>query len=141
MTIDDTAVQLIKQSAGAIKAQAQQINQLVYEHLDKHHPTAYALLQRAGLPPLANIVAGYAANIDNLEPFLKHAPKIAQVHHQIDLQEEQFEMVASALFAAFHQALDREALSDASMRAWRSAYDHLANILIELQRQLRTPAL
>jgi hemoglobin-like flavoprotein len=141
MAIDDTAVQLIKQSAAAIKAQAQHINQLVYQYLDKHYPTAYALLQQAGLPPLANIVASYAANIDNLEPFLKHAPKIAQVHHRIDLQEEHFEMVASALFAAFRQALDREALSDAAMQAWRSAYDRLAEILIQLQRELRTPLL
>lgn len=139
MAIDDVAVRLIKQSAGAIKAQSAEINRLAYQHLDTHHPAAHALLLHAGLPPLAGIVVSYAASIDNLEPFLKHAPKIARVHQRIDLQEEHFAMLASALFVALRQALDREALSDAAIQAWRSAYDQLATTLIKLQREL--PAL
>ncbi|MDP3817066.1 globin domain-containing protein [Pseudomonas sp.] len=141
MALDNAAIQLIKQSAAAIKGQSAEINRLVYQNLNQYHPTAYALLQRAGLPPLASIVASYAASIDNLEPFLKHAPKIAQVHHRIDLQEEHFEMVASALFTAFRQVLDRETLCDAAIQAWRSAYEQLANTLIRLQRELQTAVL
>ena len=141
MASDDAAIRLIKHSAAAIRGQAAEINRLVYQNLEAHHPTAYALLQQAGLPPLASIVASYAANIDNLEPFLKHAPRIARVHQRIDLQEAHFEMVASALFTALRQALDREALPDTAIQAWRSAYDQLANILIRLQKELPNPAL
>jgi len=141
MAIDDAAIQLIKHSAAAIRGQAAEINRLVYQNLEAHYPTAYALLQQAGLPPLASIVASYAASIDNLEPFLKHAPRIAQVHQRIDLREEHFAMVASALFAALRQALDRETLCDTAIQAWRSAYDQLANILIRLQKELPNPAL
>jgi hemoglobin-like flavoprotein len=141
MALDITATQLIKQSAAAIKGQSAEINRLVYQNLNQDYPAAYALLQQAGLPPLASIVASYAASIDNLEAFLKHAPKIAQVHHRIDLQEEHFAMVASALFTAFRQALDRETLSDAAIQAWRSAYDQLANTLIRLQREIQAPVL
>lgn len=136
MTIDQHSVQLIKHSAGAIKEQAHAINRLVYEHLRRDHPAAYGLLQQAGLPPLASIVANYAAGIDNLEVFLGHAPKIALTHQRIDLQEAQFENVASALFLAFRQALDPDVLSDDALLAWRRAYDHLANILIRLQQAL-----
>jgi hemoglobin-like flavoprotein len=50
-------------------------------------------------------------------------------------------MVASALFTALRQALDRQALSDTAIQAWRSAYDQLANILIRLQKELPNPAL
>ncbi|WP_137888580.1 globin domain-containing protein [Pseudomonas sp. 2FE] len=141
MAIDNTAVQLIKQTAGAIREKSQEINQLVYENLSKDHKPAYAILQRAGLPSLAGIVASYAASIDNLEPFLKHAPKIARMHHRINLQEEHFEMVANALFSAFRQALGTEAISEAAIHAWRCAYEHLANTLITLQKEIQTPAL
>lgn len=103
---------------------------------------------RAGLPPLASIVASYAASIehrassiDNLGPFLNHAPKIARVHQRIDLQEEHFAMLADALFPAFRQALGTELLSEAAMQAWRSAYEQLANTLIKLQKEIETPAL
>lgn len=133
--IDEASIQLIRQTASTIKARNRVINQQVYANLASHYPAAHALLLQAGSPPLAGIVANYAASIDNLAPFLQYAPKIARVHQRIDLQEAHFEMLGNALFDAFQQALG-DALSVAALQAWRRAYDDLAAILIRLQREL-----
>ncbi len=138
MSIDLQSLQLIKQTAAAIKTQTQSINRQVYLNLEQEHPAAHAILQHAGFPPLAGIVASYASNVDNLEAFLQHAPKIVQAHRRIDLQESHFSMLADALFKAMRQTLSDEALPDIALQAWRRAYDHLATILIQQQREMAT---
>ena len=67
-----------------------------------------------------------------------HAPKIVQAHRRIDLQESHFSMLADALFKAMRQTLSDEALPDIALQAWRRAYDHLATILIQQQREMAT---
>lgn len=133
--LDAQTLSLVKQTAPALKAQAAAINQQVYANLAAEHPAAHDLLRQANFPPLAAIVASYAASLDNLEPFLRHAPKIARVHQRIDLQDVHFDMLGKALQDALHSVLGTSVAED-TLLAWGAAYHHLAAILIRLQREL-----
>lgn len=133
--LDAQALSLVKQTAPVLKAQTAAINQQVYANLAAEHPSAHELLRQANFPPLAAIVASYVASLDNLEPFLRYAPKIARVHQRIDLQEVHFDMLGKALQSALHSVLGASVEEDALL-AWGAAYQHLAAILIRLQREL-----
>ena len=135
LALDTQAASLIRQSAPLLKAHGPAINQRLYALLAAHHPAAHALLQRADFPPLAAVVASYAASVDDLEPFLRHAPKIARVHQRIGLQEAHFDMLGSALQDAIGDVLGPLVPAEA-LSAWGAAYQQLAVILIRLQREL-----
>ncbi|MBD9415738.1 hypothetical protein IB234_14345 [Pseudomonas sp. PDM16] len=136
--LDAPAAGLIKQSAPLLRQHGAAINRRLYDTLAQHYPSAYALLERTDFPPLASVVASYAASVDNLEPFLRHAPKIARVHQHIGLQEAHFDMLGSALQDALKTVL-ADLAPPAALAAWAEAYRQLAVILIRLQREL--PAL
>ena len=134
--LDAHSVQLIKQTTAAIRQQTAAINTQTYRNLQRDHPQAYAILAKAKLPPLGSVVAGYAAGIDNLEPFLRHAPNIARVHQRVQLRPEHFAMLSDALFSAMREVLEPQQLSDEALAAWRGAFAQLAATLIELQARL-----
>lgn len=138
--LDAHAIQLIQQTTAAIKQQTAAINTLTYQHLKRDHPSAYTILAKAKLPPLGSVVASYAASIDNLEPFLRHAPNIARVHQRVQLRPEHFDMLGDSLFSAMRQVLDPQQLSTEALAAWRGAFAQLAATLIELQARLENPA-
>lgn len=136
--LDEHSVQLIKQTTALIRQHSAAINEQTYRDLQRDHPPAYAILARAKLPPLGTVVAGYAASIDNLEPFLRHAPNIARVHQQVQLRPEHFAMLSAALFGAMRQVIGPQQLPEAALDAWRGAFAQLAATLIELQARLES---
>ena len=133
--LDAQAASLVKYSAPLLKTHSAAINQRLYAILAERYPSAYELLQRADFPPLAVVVVSYATSVDNLEPFLHYAPKIARVHQRIGLQEVHFDMLGSALLEALHAVLG-ERVTPATLPAWGALYRQLAAILIRLQREL-----
>lgn len=135
LALDAQAASLVKHSVPLLKAHGAAINQRLYATLAERHPAAHALLQRADFPPLAAVVASYAANADDLGPFLQHAPRIARVHQRIGLQEAHFDMLGSALQDALHAILG-DRVPAATLCAWNALYRQLAVTLIHLQREL-----
>lgn len=85
---------------------------------------------------LATAVHAYAANIDNLGVLGSAVERIAQKHVSLYVLPEQYDVVKENLFWAFGQVLG-SAVTPAVANAWSEAYDFLAWVLIERERDIR----
>lgn len=134
--LDTATLDLIRQTAPLIRAQAQALNDNVYQALRNSHGEAYAKLAAAGHPPLGGVIAGYAGTLDRPDGFHRAVPRIALIHQQVQLQAQHFDMLHDALLDALRLTFDRQQLPEPALHAWGQAFEHLADLLIRAQRDL-----
>jgi len=84
---------------------------------------------------LTNAILAYAKNIDNLSALAGAVERIANKHVGLQIQEEHYEYVATALIGAIGHVLGEAATPDV-VRAWTEAYWFLADILISREKAL-----
>ena len=106
-----------------------------------HHPELKNLFnqtnQRRGDQPaaLANTVYAAAANIDNLQTILPHVYQIAHKHKSLQVRPNQYPIVGKYLLLAMKDVLG-DIASDDVITAWEKAYGVIANIFIQVEKQL-----
>jgi hemoglobin-like flavoprotein/ferredoxin-NADP reductase len=97
--------------------------------------------QQTGLQPkaLAHAVLAYAENIDNLPVLSAAVAKIAHKHASLDVTAEQYPIVGENLLAAIKEVLGDAATQDI-ISAWAAAYGVLADVFINVERDLKDAA-
>lgn len=85
---------------------------------------------------LANGVLMYARNIDRLEVLGPLAAQIVNKHVALQIQPEHYPIVGACLLRAIREVLGAEVATDAVIEAWGAAYQQLAGILIDAERQV-----
>ena len=84
---------------------------------------------------LANAVLMYARNIERLEALGPLASQIVNKHVSLQVLPEHYPIVGRCLLASIREVLGEEIATDAVLEAWGAAYQQLADILIDAERQ------
>ena len=134
-------IRTVKATAPAVGANAQAIVRRMYERMFAASPEVARFFNPAHMTEdrqirsLAEAVAAYGANIDNLAALGPAVERIAQKHVALQIRPEQYPLVGGHLLAAVVDVLG-DAVTPEVVRAWGEAYDFLAGIFIAREREL-----
>ena len=134
--LDPKTQEIIKSTAPLIKEKGEQITTRMYEILFSKYPETKELFKNAPQDQykrLANAIFSYAANIDRLDALQEAIERMAQKHVETNVKPEHYPLVKDALLTAIKEVLNPP---QEVIEAWDKAYDVLANILIEREKQL-----
>jgi len=134
--LDPKTQEIIKSTAPLIKEKGEQITTRMYEILFSKYPETKELFKNAPKDQykrLANAIFSYAANIDRLDALQEAIERMAQKHVETNVKPEHYPLVKDALLTAIKEVLNPP---QEVIEAWDKAYDVLANVLIEREKQL-----
>ena len=132
---------IVKSTAPVLAEHGVAITSLFYERLLNNHPPLRNIFnaahQSTGAQPaaLAHAVWAYAVNIDNLDALGTAVSRIGHKHASLGVEPSQYPIVGQELLAAI-KAILGDAATDEIVEAWRAAYDQLATIFIDFERNL-----
>ena len=139
--LDPKFIAIVKETAPIVGQHARDITEYFYEELFRRYPQVKPLFnqshQGSGIQrqALANAVVAYALNIDQLEN-LSHAVKlIANKHASLGIKPEHYPLVGEVLLDAIKAVL-KDVITDDILAAWGAAYNQLAKILINAEKDL-----
>ncbi|KAG6007462.1 hypothetical protein E4U54_008825 [Claviceps lovelessii] len=139
LTAQQTAT--VKSTAPIVKQYGQLITATFYRNMLAAHPELknYFSLrnQQSGAQQaaLANAVFAYAAYIDDLPKLGKAVERIAQKHASLFVRPDHYPIIGKYLVGAFAEVLG-DALTPEIADAWIAAYDQLADVFINREKQL-----
>ncbi|PFH62313.1 hypothetical protein XA68_14173 [Ophiocordyceps unilateralis] len=141
MALTAEQIVVVKSTAPVIKEHGRAITNVFYQRIIKAHPELKSIFslrnQHTGAQQaaLAKAVFAYAAYIDNL-PVLEDAiQRIAHKHASLFVRPEQYPIVGKFLVDAFAEVLG-SALTPDVTEAWTAAYNQLADVLIQQEKNL-----
>lgn len=140
VNLSQQSINIIKDSALLITANATQITSTMYTMLFEKHPHFEELFKDAPdnqYMILAEALSAYAVNIDNLQRLQPALKVIAVAHVKADIQAFHYPMLGIIFIQALEQSLGDKATIE-FIDAWREAYKHISNILIDLEKGLYT---
>jgi len=162
-TLSADAVAIVKATAPVLAEHGAAIIGHFYRHLHHDHPELELLFNpanqgtgegktrasqqeafrgdffgREGAPgaALTNAVYGYAASLDDLPALKSTVMRIAHKHASLDVRPEHYPIIGQYLLASV-KAVVGDAVTDETLDAWRQAYGVLADLFIEVERDLR----
>jgi nitric oxide dioxygenase len=139
--ISEQSLQIVKATAPAVAAHAEEITRHFYQLMFSGNPEVKAFFNQAHQfsgsqqRALAGAICAYAANIDNLETLGPAVELIAHKHCSLRIQPEQYPIVGKHLLAAVKDILG-EAATDEVLDAWGEAYGLLADICIQREAEI-----
>lgn len=139
--LSPATIEIVKQITPLVAANAETITQRFYALMFEGDPQVKAFFnqahQQAGHQPkaLAEAVAAYFANIDNLEALGPAVEIIAQKHCSLGVQPEHYPIVGKHLLAAVKEVMG-DAATPEIVAAVGEAYEFLANICIGREQEI-----
>ena len=93
--------------------------------------------QTSGQQPkaLAMMVLTAAQNIDNLESLLPAVKKVGAVHVAANVKPEHYPIIGENLLGAIKQVLG-DGATDEVLKAWEEAFGVIANIFIDVEKDI-----
>ena len=138
--ISDEYIKIVKNSASTITYYGPEITIKMYEIMFEKFPNAKKLFRNAPedqYMKLADALSAYAVNIDKLHIFKPALIRIAKNHVYTGITSSMYPMVRYALLRAMKEVLvDQGRGNEVCLEAWSAAYDHLADVLIEMENKL-----
>ncbi|MGB5793443.1 globin domain-containing protein [Poseidonibacter sp.] len=128
--------EIIKSTAPLLKEKKDEITETMYKILFEKYPETKILFKDASddqPKKLANAIYAYANNIDNLGNLQKGLETMVKAHVKTNIKPEHYPMVQDALLSSIKKTLG-EACTKEVENAWSSAYEFLANILINKEK-------
>jgi nitric oxide dioxygenase len=141
MSLTKEQKEIVKSTAPILKEHGKEITSIFYKHLFQDHPELLNLFnqtnQKIGTQPLslANTVYFAAENIENLGVLMPQIQHIAHKHRALTVQPEHYPIVGKYLLFAVDEFLGGTGNSDI-LTAWSAAYDIIASVFIDLEKQL-----
>ncbi|MCH9692383.1 MAG: NO-inducible flavohemoprotein [Gammaproteobacteria bacterium] len=141
MSLSQDTIRTVKSTAPVLARHGEAITQLFYHNMFKAHPELLNIFngtnQKTGdqSRALAAAVYAYAANIDNLEALKSALERIAHKHANLNIQPEHYPIVGKYLLGAVAEVLG-EAATDEILQSWAKAYEFLAQLFINLERDI-----
>ncbi|RUM48287.1 MAG: hypothetical protein DSY47_05875 [Hydrogenothermus sp.] len=134
--LDQKTQEIIKSTAPIIKEKGEEITTRMYEILFSKYPETKELFKNAPKDQykrLANAIFAYSANIDRLDALQEAIERMARKHVETNVKPEHYPLVKDALLTAIKEVLNPP---QEILEAWDKAYDLLADVLIEREKQL-----
>ncbi|KIW95667.1 uncharacterized protein Z519_04252 [Cladophialophora bantiana CBS 173.52] len=132
---------IVKSTAPVLAEHGTAITSHFYKRMLGNHPELRNIFnsahQSTGTQPaaLASAVWAYAANIDNLGALTSAVSRIAHKHVSLGVTPEQYPIVGENLLASIKEVLG-DAINQPILDAWAAAYQQLADIFIDVERDL-----
>jgi len=137
-SLSPQSIQIIKNSAELITLNDTKITQKMYKILFSKYPHVKKLFAAAPEDQymrLAEIISAYAVNIEKIDRLRPALMVIANVHTRVNIKPAHYPMIGMVLMQAFEDVLKEEATVE-FMDAWREAYQVIAGILTEMEKEL-----
>lgn len=139
--LDQKTIEIVKSTVPALKAHGEEITKTFYKNMFENNPEVRLLFnmerQASGEQPkaLAMAVLAAAQNIDNLEAILPVVKKIGERHCDVQIKEEHYPIVGANLLGAIKEVLGEAATEDI-IEAWGKAYGVIAEIFIDVEKEI-----
>lgn len=139
--LDQKTIDIIKSTVPALKSHGLEITKTFYKNLFENNPEVKPLFnmdrQNSGEQPkaLAMTVLAAAQNIDNLSAILPVVKRIAEKHCDALIKEEHYPIVGANLLAAIKEVLG-DAATDEIIDAWGTAYGVIAQVFIDVEKEI-----
>jgi nitric oxide dioxygenase len=133
---------IVKATVPLLETGGEALTTHFYRSMLEGHPEVRPLFNQAhqanGAQPraLANGVLMYAKNIDKLENLGPLASQIINKHVALQILPEHYPIVGANLLRAIREVLGEEIATDEVIEAWGAAYQQLADILINAERDV-----
>jgi nitric oxide dioxygenase len=141
MSITEEQKEIIKSTVPILKEHGKEITSIFYKRLFEAHPELLNVFnqtnQKIGTQPLAlaNTVYFAAENIDNLGVLMPQVQLIAHKHRALTVLPEHYPIVGKYLLHAIDEFLGDKG-NPSILNAWAAAYDIIATIFIDVEKQL-----
>ncbi|KEF61487.1 nitric oxide dioxygenase [Exophiala aquamarina CBS 119918] len=132
---------IVKSTAPVLAQHGTAITTHFYKRMLSHHPELRNIFNAAhqgtGTQPaaLAHAVWAYAENIDNLGALTTAVSRIGHKHASLGITPDQYPIVGENLLASLKEVLG-DAITEPIVDAWGAAYQQLADIFINFERDL-----
>src|SRR5699024_9614203 len=139
--LDERTRDIIKATVPILQERGDEITERFYQLMLEAHPELKNIFnqtnQRKGdqSKALANTVYAAAANIDQLEAILPAVKPIAHKHKSLNIKPEHYPIVGKYLLLGMKDVLG-DAASDEVINAWEKAYGVIANVFINVEKQM-----
>lgn len=142
--VSQQTIDIVKATAPVVRERGQDITQRMYQILFEERPEYRRFFENSwmkhpqgGSQPakLAASVYAYATHIDRVEELEKAVEKIAHRHTETRVIAEQYPVIGECLLAAMKDVL-QDAATPEVMNAWTEAYNVLADLFIQREKQI-----
>ena len=139
--LDQKTIEIIKSTVPALKEHGLEITTHFYKTMFENNPEIKPFFnmdkQASGEQPkaLAMAVLAAAQNIDNLGALLPVVKKIGARHVEVGIVAEHYPIVGQNLLIAIKEVLG-DAATDEIMDAWGKAYGVIAEVFIQVEKEL-----
>ena len=139
--LDQKTIDIIKSTVPVLKEHGLEITTTFYKNMFANNPEVKPLFnmdkQASGEQPkaLAMTILAAAQNIGNLTAILPVVKKIEEVHFDRQITEGHYPIVGSNLLASIKEVLG-DAATDEVIEAWGKAYEVIAKIFIDVEKEI-----
>ena len=139
--LDQKTIDIIKSTVPVLKEHGLEITTTFYKNMFINNPEVKPLFnmdkQNSGEQPkaLAMTILAAAQNIDNLQAILPVVKNIGEVHCERQITEGHYPIVGSNLLASIKEVLG-DAATDEVIEAWGKAYGVIAQIFIDVEKEI-----
>lgn len=133
--------ELIKATIPILRSNGEDLTNYFYARMFKHHPELKNIFNMGNQvngkqkSALAHAVLAYAENIDDPSVLISVLKGIGTKHRSLNIQPEQYKIVGTQLIASIAEVVG-EAATTEILEAWTLAYYQLAQIMIDLEKEL-----
>jgi len=134
-------IEIVKSTVGVLEEKGVELTRHFYRRMFEGDPQVRAFFnpahQQSGgqQEALAAAICAYAKGIDDLESLLPAVEVIAHKHVSLQIKPEHYPIVGKHLLGSIQEVLDLPA-DHPAVKAWASAYQLLADVLISREQEL-----
>lgn len=134
-------IEIVKATVPVLEEHGTAITKVFYKNMFIEHPELLDIFnetnQKLGRQQnaLASTVLAAAKHIEHLAVLLPQVTGISHKHRALQILPEHYPIVGKHLIGAIKQVLG-EAANDDIINAWTEAYDEIANVFIQLEKDM-----
>ncbi len=139
--LDTKTIEIIKSTVPVLQEKGVDITKYFYKTMFTNNPEVKPMFdmdkQESGAQPvaLANAILAAAKNIDNLEAIMPAVQSIGKRHVEVGVLAEHYPIVGKNLLIAIKDMLG-DAATDEVMQAWEKTYGVLAEVFINVEKEI-----
>lgn len=141
MPLPKETIELIKSTVPVLEEHGATITTVFYERMFENHPELLHMFNKANQKQgkqqvaLANMVYAAAKNIDQIDTILEEIKLVSQKHRGLNVKPEHYPIVGKYLLQAIKEVLG-DAATDDIMKAWEETYAVIAQVFIDIEKDL-----